>query len=250
MSDGFESCDGRVLIVGGSGGIGAALARLLVADGVPVTIAAREQGRLSRVADEVGAETLRFDARDEGETSAALRECGPIFGVVNCAGSILLKPAHLTKSDEFIETFRTNALTAFNVVRSAAPVLRRSGGSIVLLSSCAARAGLANHEAVAAAKAAVEGLTRSAAATYAPWGVRVNAVAPGLVRTPLTERITSNDAALAASTALHPIGRIGEPGDVARCIRFLLDPANDWITGEIVAVDGGLGSLRGRAGNA
>lgn len=246
MPEKYRSKDANVLIVGGSGGIGSALAKLLVKDGAAVTIAARDEQRLAHIANEINVRTLALDARDADAVKAAVGGCGTISGVVNCAGSMLLKPAHLTKPDEFEEVFRANATTAFNVVRAAAPAMR-GGGSIVLVSSCAARTGLANHEAIAAAKAAVEGLTRSTAATYASWNVRVNAVAPGLVRSPLTERITSSEAALAASTALHPLGRIGAPGDVARCIRFLLDPVNDWITGEIIAVDGGLAPLRGRA---
>lgn len=237
-----------MLIVGGAGGVGSATARLLIQDGSEVVLASRDEARLKRVADEIGATSEPLDARDSQAVGDVFTRCGPFAGVVNCAGSIVLKPAHLTSPDEFVETFRTNALTAFNIVRSAAPTMRKTGGSIVLLSSCAASVGLANHEAIAAAKAAVEGLTRSAAATYAAWRVRVNAVAPGLVRTPLSERITSNDAALAASVAMHPLGRIGEPGDVARCVRFLLDPANDWITGETLSVDGGLALVRTRSG--
>lgn len=115
-----------------------------------------------------------------------------------------------------------------------------------MVSSAAARIGLANHEAVAAAKAGVVGLARSAAATYASRGVRVNVVSPGLVRTPLAERIVSNDAALRASQAMHALGRIGEPDDVARVLEFLLDPAQSWITGQDYGVDGGLGTLRSR----
>jgi 3-oxoacyl-[acyl-carrier protein] reductase len=106
--------------------------------------------------------------------------------------------------------------------------------------------GLANHEAVAAAKAGIIGLARSAAATYAARRVRVNCVAPGLVRTPLTQRITASPATERASLAMHPLGRLGEPGDVARAIVFLLDPENDWITGQVLGVDGGLGSLKAR----
>jgi NAD(P)-dependent dehydrogenase (short-subunit alcohol dehydrogenase family) len=120
------------------------------------------------------------------------------------------------------------------------------GGSVVLVSSAAARLGLANHEAIAAAKAGVIGLTLSAAATYAARGLRVNAVAPGLVRTPLTARITGSEAALKASTALHALGRIGEPEDVASAIAWLLDPAQSWVTGQVLGVDGGLATLRSR----
>jgi NAD(P)-dependent dehydrogenase (short-subunit alcohol dehydrogenase family) len=121
------------------------------------------------------------------------------------------------------------------------------GGSVVLVSSAAARLGLANHEAIAAAKAGVIGLTLSAAATYAPKGIRVNAVAPGLVRTPLTARVTGSEPALNASTSLHALGRIGEPDEVAGAIAWLLDPAQSWITGQVLGVDGGLATVRSRA---
>ena len=105
---------------------------------------------------------------------------------------------------------------------------------------------MANHEAIAAAKSGVMGLALSAAATYAPRNLRVNCVAPGLVDTPLAARITSNEAALKASTALHALGRIGRPEDVASGIAWLLDPANDWVTGQVLGIDGGLGTLRPR----
>ena len=100
---------------------------------------------------------------------------------------------------------------------------------------------------IAAAKAGVEGLARSAAATYAGAGIRVNAVAPGLVRTPLSERITSNPAGEKASLAMHALGRLGEPGDVASLIAWLLAEENTWVTGQVLGVDGGLGSLHLRA---
>jgi len=133
------------------------------------------------------------------------------------------------------------------VVRAAAKTMRSSGGSIVLMSSCAATTGLVNHEAIAAAKAAVEGLTRSAAATYAANNLRINAVAPGLVDTPMSKRITSNETALKASTAMHPLGRIGQPDEVAATIEWLLNGDADWITGQVIGVDGGLARVRPRA---
>jgi NAD(P)-dependent dehydrogenase (short-subunit alcohol dehydrogenase family) len=120
------------------------------------------------------------------------------------------------------------------------------GGSVVLSSSVAARTGLANHEGIAAAKAGVTGLALAAAATYATRGLRFNVVAPGLVRTPLTSRLTSSEAALKASTAMHPLGRIGEPSDLASAYAFLLDPRHTWITGQVFGVDGGLSTVRGR----
>ena len=114
----------------------------------------------------------------------------------------------------------------------------------MLCSTAAAGSGLPNHEAIAAAKGGVEALTRSAAATYAGRKLRFNAVAPGLVRTPLAAAITGNERALEHSEKMHPLGRVGEPDDVASAITWLLDPANSWVTGQILGVDGGLASVR------
>ena len=238
---------GACLIIGGAGGIGSALARLLEEDGVPIVLAGRSEAPLHKLAEEIGARARVLDATNSDDLKAVVAEEGPLTSAVNCVGSILLKPAHLTTDDEYEYAFAQNVKTAFNLVRSAAPAMRKSGGSIVLMSSCAASAGLASHEVIAAAKAAVEGLTRAAAASYASWNVRVNAVAPGLVDTSLSAHITKKDAALEASRSMHPIGRIGAPNDIARAIRFLLDPEADWITGDVLHVDGGLSNLRSRA---
>ena len=120
------------------------------------------------------------------------------------------------------------------------------GGSVVLVASAAARLGLANHEAVAAAKGGVISLALSAAATYAAKKLRVNCVAPGLVRTPLTARITGSPPAEQASVAMHALGRLGEPEDVAGVMAYLLSPKAAWITGQVFGVDGGLGTVRSR----
>ena len=127
------------------------------------------------------------------------------------------------------------------------PVMRKDGGSIVLMSSAAAMVGLPNHDAIAAAKAGVIGLMRSAAATYAAYGIRVNAVAPGLVDTPMSRSITSNETSLNASIAMHPLGRIGTPEDVASAICWLLGPLSTWVTGQAIGVDGGLATLKARS---
>lgn len=235
------------LIVGGAGGIGSALAEMLAEDGVPLVLAGRSRETLHGFAEQIGAKVRVLDATHPEELQAVMAEEGPFFGAVNCVGSILVKPAHLTTDEDYDHAFAQNVKTAFNLVRAAAPSMRKNGGSIVLMSSCAASAGLASHELIAAAKAAVEGLTRAAAASYASWNVRVNAVAPGLVDTPLSSHITQKKAALEASRSMHPIGRIGAPKDIARAIRFLLDPEADWITGDVMHVDGGLSNLRSRA---
>lgn len=242
--------DATILIIGGSGGIGGALSRILIPAGARVVATGRDPDRLQALADEVGCETRVLDDAADFDAVEALvgelagRERG-LAGAVNCAGSILLKPAHLTTRADLDQTLQQNLHTAFALVRAAGRHMTE-GGSIVLFSTAAVRIGLTAHEAIAAAKGAVEGLTRAAATTYSGRGLRVNAVAPGLVDTPLSSRILGNEAGRKASLALHPLGRLGEPSDVARVAAFLLDPANDWMTGQVIGVDGGLSTLRPR----
>lgn len=238
------------VVIGATGGIGSELSRRLAATGARLLLGGRSAEKLRDLTDSLGASSFELDATDPDQVDACLthaREAfGPIDGVANCVGSLLLKPAHLTTAAEWAATLTTNLTSAFATVRSAARVMMQGGGSIVLVSSAAARVGLANHEAIAAAKAGVIGLTLSAAATYAERGIRVNCVAPGLVRTPLTARLTSNEASLKASTAMHPLGRIGEPGEVASAVAWLLDPEQSWITGQVLGIDGGLATVRAR----
>ncbi len=242
------------LILGATGGIGSALARQLAATGARLVLAARNADALAVLGAELGATTVVVDATVSADIERAVETCvtsfGRLDGAANCVGSLLLKPAHLTRPEEFDDVLSVNLRSAFSLVRSATRVMMNntepSGGSIVLVASAAARIGLANHEAIAAAKGGVISLTLSAAASYAAKQVRVNCVAPGLVRTPLTARITGSAAAEQSSIAMHALGRLGEPGDVARAIAFLLDPANNWITGQTLGVDGGLGTLRSR----
>lgn len=244
------------LIFGATGGIGAALCRKLANGGAKLVLAARDGAKLDTLAAELDAVACAVDATDFAQVEACVAEAvevhGRIDGVVNCVGSLLLKPAHTTTEAEWFATLSTNLTSAFAVVRAGAKAMQQKkqaghvGGSIALVSSAAARVGLANHEAIAAAKAGVIGLTQSAAATYAPRGIRVNCVAPGLVRTPMTARLTGNDASLKASAAMHAIGRIGEPEDVAASLHWLLSPEQGWVTGQVIGVDGGLGTVRSR----
>lgn len=237
------------LIFGASGGIGSALARKLASGGASLFLVGRREEPLSALAGELGAHFATADASDFADvdrvTDLAREKYGRLDGVANCVGSLMLKPAHLTKAEEFQATIAANLTTAFATVRSAARVMT-DGGSVVLCSSSAARLGLANHEAIAAAKGGVLGLMLSAAATYASRGLRVNAVAPGLVRTPLTSRITSSVAATEASRTMHPLGRLGEPEDVANLMAWLLGPDATWVTGQCYGIDGGLGTVRSK----
>ncbi len=237
------------LVVGATGGIGSALSRRLVERGGRVFLAARTESALRALSAELDSPWRVVDATDGDAVSElvdhVIETMGRLDGVASLAGSMLLKPAHLTKPDELAATLDANVATAFNVLRASVAALRDTDGSVVLFSSAAALTGLPNHEAIAAAKGAVAALVRSAASTYARWGVRVNAVAPGLVETPLTERITSRESARKHSESLHPLGRLGraeEPADVAA---WLLDgQTSGWVTGQVIAVDGGLSMVR------
>jgi NAD(P)-dependent dehydrogenase (short-subunit alcohol dehydrogenase family) len=242
--------DGTFVVIGGAHGIGHAIGRGIVSRGGSLVVTSRDAARAEQAAGELGADDhAALDAADFTATHALLKRLGDeghqIRGIVNCAGSILVKPAHMTTAEEVRETLETNLMTAFSVIHSAGKLMR-DGGSIVLFGTAAAEAGLPNHEAIAAAKAGVAGLARSAAATYAARGLRVNVIAPGLVDTPLAERITGNERALEASRTMHALGRIGTVDDIAPVALMLLDPALSWITGQTICVDGGLAGIKGR----
>ncbi|RMH51376.1 MAG: SDR family oxidoreductase [Bacteroidetes bacterium] len=237
-------------IIGATGGIGADLTRRLAGRGGRLVLGARTEADVRALADEVGAEAYPLDATDfeqvQGFVRHALDTHGRIDGIANLAGSILLKPAHLTSLDEFNQTLALNLHTAFHTVKAAARAMMKEGGSIVLMTTAAARIGVPNHEAIAAAKGGVIGLTRAAAATYANRGVRVNCIAPGLVASRMSEHLVQNEAGRKQSEAMHALGRIGQPGDVAPAIAWLLSAESSWVTGQVIGVDGGLATVRGR----
>ncbi len=239
------------LIFGATGGIGSELCRHLAGQGARLVLAGRNEVKLQALADEIRGFAYAVDATVFEDVEACVEKAVQMHtqldGIVCCVGSLLLKPAHATSATEWGSTIATNLTSAFAVVRAGTRAMTTTGGSIVLVSSAAARVGLANHEAIAAAKAGIIGLTLSAAATYAPRGTRVNCVAPGLVETPMTARLTANEASLKASTAMHPLGRIGKPADVAAAIEWLLNPRQSWVTGQVLGIDGGLGSVRSRS---
>ena len=237
-----------VVVVGASGGVGQELCRQLKQRGAQLILGGRNREKLEILARELDCPFLAGDATQSSYTEAlfqlAQQSSVSLTGAVNLAGSILLKPAHSTSEEEWKTTLEQNLFTSFHLLKSAATRMRKTGGSIVLMSSVAARLGLSNHEAIAAAKAGVEGLAVSAAATYAPYKIRINVVAPGLVKTPLSEKITSQEAALKASLAMHPLNRLGEPSDIASAIGWFLNPNQSWVTGQVLGVDGGMSHVR------
>lgn len=223
------------LVIAASSGIGQATVTLLKQAGHTVFTTARDTQKITPDA--------LLDATDFDAVDRVFQQAGQLDGVVNCSGSLFLKPAHSTTQEQYQSVVNASLTTSFATVRSAGKHMNQ-GGSVVLISSAAAMAGFSNHEAIAAAKAGILGLTLSAAATYAPINLRVNAVAPGLTETPLTADLTGNETSRKFSEAMHALGRLGKPEDVARAIVFLLDPQNSWITGQVLPVDGGLSSVR------
>ncbi len=242
----------RVAIVtGATGAIGSATARRLSVAGWTVALVGRDADRVRTAVDGLGPPARGFvaDATDAGAVDAVVGEIvellGPPCGLVHAVGSTLLKPAHTISDAEFDEVLDVNLRSAFYALRAfVRAVPRGSGGSIVFFSTAATRIGLMNHEAISAAKGGVDGLVAAAAATYAPRAIRVNALAPGLVRSNLTRHLTDNDATLRASEAMHPLGRVGNPEDVAGLASFLLTADAEWITGQVIAVDGGLSGIK------
>ena len=239
------------VVVGATGGIGSEVCRYLSDKKAKIVAVSHDREKLSTLSATIGVDPFVLDATNSEQVKhcfdQVIKSYGRIDGAVNCVGSLLLKPAHLTSDEEWNTTIEKNLTSAFYVLRATVrAMMKTGGGSIVLISSAAARVGLANHEAIGAAKSGIIGLALSAAATYATHKIRVNIIAPGLIRTPLTARITTNEAVLKASTSMHALGRIGEPSDVAAAIEWLLDPHQTWVTGQILGIDGGLSAVRPR----
>ena len=237
----------KAVIIGAAGGIGSSLCTMLSKSGWDLVLAGRDLERLNTLAESLGTNseiTHPIEASDFDSVDSMLAEHQDVSALVNLAGSILLKPSSSTSRAEYDETISQNLTTAFACVRAAGKHMRRNGGSVVLMSSCAAQIGLSNHEAISAAKAGVEGLVRSAAASYANNKIRFNAVAPGLVETPLASGIIGSEPLRKASESMHPLKRIGQPEEIARVIQMLIEPESAWITGQVIGVDGGITKVR------
>jgi 3-oxoacyl-[acyl-carrier protein] reductase len=235
------------LVISASSEIGFLTAQSLVSQGKKIFITAQNLEKLEHLKSVLNCDGEILDASDFAATQTiferAISSLGSLDGVVNFAGSVILKPAHLTSFDEYQKTIEANLTTAFSTVRASVKSLK-NGGSVVLIASAAAMQGVVNHEAIAAAKGGVISLAKSAAATYAAQNIRFNVVAPGLIETKLTQKITSSESALKASKAMHALGRIGKPSDVSAMVDFLLSEKANFITGQVIGVDGGLSNLQ------
>ncbi|MFF8801477.1 MULTISPECIES: SDR family NAD(P)-dependent oxidoreductase [unclassified Methylobacterium] len=239
----------RVVIYGGTGGIGLATARALRARGTALHLVGRDAARLERAAAELGETGFTVgDVTDPDLFPRVAEAAGPrLGGLVYAVGTIQLAPLAKLDPARIEADFRINALGAFLAIQAAAPALKagagRGGAGVVLFSTVAAAQGFSHHASVAMAKGAVEGLALSLAAELAPT-IRVNVVAPSLTRTPLAEAITRNETLAAGIAGMHALQRLGEPEDAAALAAFLAGPEAGYITGQVIGVDGGRSSLR------
>lgn len=222
------------LIIGGSYGIGSALVELFTAED-QIFIASRTNE--THTAPNVT--HLPFDVLKDDVSFLALP--AEIDSFVYCPGSINLKPFKMLSEDHFKEEMELNF---FGLVRTVKGVIDRmkEGSSMLFFSTVAVQTGMPFHSSIAAAKGAIEGFTRSMAAEYAP-KIRINAIAPSLVDTPLAKRLLNNDKKREMMADRHPLKRVGSASDIAQMAAFLLNENNSWITGQVFGVDGGKSSL-------
>lgn len=224
------------LLIGGSYGIGYELAKSLSEAGNAVNVFSRTPGEVAGLA---GVTHKHFDALTD-----ELVVDSPIDGLAYLPGTIDLKPFHRFTDADLLRDLEVNYIGAARAIRSVLPNLKEAGSaSIVLFSTVAVQTGMPFHASIAGAKGAVEGLTRALAAELAP-KIRVNCIAPSLTDTPLAERLLNTDQKRDAAGERHPLKRHGVPSDIAQAAEFLLSDKSSWVTGQVLRVDGGIGSLK------
>lgn len=237
---------GKVLVYGGSGGIGSATARRLRAMGYDLHVTGRDPGRLAEVAADLRAGLTVGDVTEAGFFANVAAEAGDeLVGLVYAVGTLRLRSLQRLSEADFLHDYQVNALGAALAVQASLPALKKSadGASVVLFSSVATIQGFPLHASLGMAKGAVNGLTLALAAELAP-RVRVNAIAPSITRTALAEPVLSNEQMSAAIAAAHAMQRLGEAEDPAALAAFLISPEASWITGQTICVDGGRSALR------
>lgn len=238
---------GAVWITGASGAIGTSLAHAMSRQGRALVLSARNEEPLKALAESLDV-PVSVQTGDLLDPATALRmletaeaEIGPVDGFAHCVGSTLIRPLHLTSDADLDNVFRQNYFSVAWALKAfvAQQLKEQRPASAVLLGSVVARAGFPNHEAIASAKAAVDALAFSAAASYAPRSIRVNCVHPGLTASRLSAKLTGTPELIAKHSLSNPMGRVGEGRDTASLIAFLLSDEASWITGQSIGVDGG-----------
>lgn len=224
------------VLIGGSYGIGASLAEILIGRGSDVYVLSRSKPLVA------GVKHISFDVENQQIDLTQLPSS--IDGLAYLPGTIQLKPFHRFTEAEMLSDFRLNTLLAAKCIKELLTALKApTQSSVVLFSTVAVQQGMPFHASVAMAKGALEGLTRSLAAELAP-KIRVNAIAPSITNTPLASKILSSEEKIKASGDRHPLKRVGDSTDIANAAAYLLSHQSSWVSGQILHVDGGMSTLR------
>lgn len=227
----------RFVLIGGSYGIGNELASRLASDGNDVSVLSRTAGDLANIA---GIDHITFDAL----TDSIPKFDGPVDGLAYLPGTINLRPFHRLTDTDFQNDLNVSLFGAVSAIRSLLPNLKESdSSSVVLFSTVAVKIGMPFHASVAASKGAIEGLTRSLAAEFAP-NIRVNCIAPSLTETSLAEKLLNTEQKKELAAERHPMKRVGTVDDIASVAAFLLTGQSSWITGQVIHVDGGMSAIK------
>ena len=235
---------GKFLIFGATGSIGSKLSEKLLQSGKEVHLIGRNEEELKSLSSKLNSNYTIFDIFSDNISDFIKDEFKDtdVSGVAYCIGSIDLKPIRITKKEDFKKCFDINFFPIVEIIKGLQENLKKNKGSVVLFSTVAVQTGFTNHAIIASAKGAIEGLTKSLAAEFAP-NIRVNCVAPSLTKSKIAEPMLKNSAIAEGIAKAHPLKRLGEGKDSASLAKFLLTEDSSWVTGQIIAVDGGRSKL-------
>src|SRR5210317_278071 len=232
----------KYLIFGATGSVGSSLAEQLKNSGNDVHLVARNESEVKAIAEKLGCSYTVVDVLENGFIEKVKSEVNEIKGIAYCVGSIDLKPLRMVTEADMNKCMKLNLYSAIEAIKGFQESLKKNKGSVVLFSTVAAQRGFTNHTIIASAKAAVEGLTVTLAAEFAPH-IRVNCIAPSLSKSKIAEPMLKNPAIAEGIAKAHPLKRLGEGKDSAALAKFLITEESSWITGQIIAVDGGRSKL-------
>ena len=238
----MEDLNKKYLIVGATGSVGSSLATQLHDSNKEVHLVGRNEEETKNLSEILGFKYTIVDVLEDGFVDKIKSDINDIKGLAYCVGSIDLKPLKITSESDFNKCMKLNLYSAVELIKGFQDSLKKNNGSIVLFSTVAAQKGFTNHSIIASAKAAVEGLTVSLAAEFAP-NIRVNCVALSLTNSKIAQPLLKNTAIAEGIAKAHPLKRIGEGKDGAALAKFLLTEESSWITGQVIAVDGGRSKL-------
>ena len=232
----------KYLIFGATGSVGSSLAEQLKNSGNDIHLVARNENEVKAIAEKLGCSYTVADVLEDGFIEKVKSDINDIKGIAYCVGSIDLKPLRMVTEADMNKCMKLNLYSAIEAIKGFQESLKKNKGSVVLFSTVAAQRGFTNHTIIASAKAAVEGLTVTLAAEFAP-NIRVNCIAPSLSKSKIAEPMLKNPAIAEGIAKAHPLKRLGEGKDSAALAKFLITEESSWITGQIIAVDGGRSKL-------